>query len=438
MVDAHPVGDRQPPADQLEDEGRQLHRELLHQAAERQVVVGEAGRAAVEHRHLVGQRQREPDPVLGVNAHRVRVEAAVHLMDLEGLGAGVELDQPALVGRRDEHMAVLLRFGQRVDPLVGLVLGEFGKAPGEQAAQLVAGHRRDLVDRVGAGAGLDLVDPVLQVVAHVDLAVAVRQEVVHLGEAVAQRQFGDLRGRQLGRPGGRTRHLVRVGGDVLPVRLQQGRHGLLRFAGQAGAITHHPPDRRVPLGGAAIAAQERRALLVAEGALEHELLADRLVRQALGQGRGPGIGGPLFGQRPGVHFGLQRQHRWCRQLTGLELELLEAGLSQAQGERRRAGRQHRLAAGIGESRVFERALLQLAGGGIAVVRIVDASGGRPHQGGHDQAQGFSVWPLDLQRQGLRARTGQQQAGQRGQVKQQRSHLNLLVRWVPVRLAGCVS
>ena len=80
VVDLHPVGDGNAPADQLEEKGREAHRQLFHEAAKRQVVEGEVVRAAVVHAHLVGQRQREPDAVLGVDAHRVRIEAAVHLV----------------------------------------------------------------------------------------------------------------------------------------------------------------------------------------------------------------------------------------------------------------------------------------------------------------------------------------------------------------------
>ena len=76
--------------------------------------------------------QREPDAVLAIHAHGVGVKAAIHLVLGELLGDRVEFDQAALVRRREEDVPIVLRLGQRVDALIGLVAGKSARRPGSR------------------------------------------------------------------------------------------------------------------------------------------------------------------------------------------------------------------------------------------------------------------------------------------------------------------
>ena len=216
-----------------------------------------------------------------------------------------------------------------------------------------------------------------------------------------------------------------MGVDLLPVRLQQCREFLLRLAGQAGSVAHHALDHGVPFGGAAVTAQERSALLVAKAALQHELLAHRVVGQRLVQRGGPGIGRPLLGQRPDVGLGNQRQDRVGVQVRSFQRQQPEPRLSQPQAKGPRTVRQHGPALTIGKPRGLEQSLLQSAGRGIAVVRRVD---GRRRVGDlrhHDQTQRLAIFGADLQRQGLCARMRQRQQQGAGGGDNDRFHLRVL-------------
>ena len=137
-IDRQPVGQRQAPVHQLEQETDSLRDQPFLQAARRQIVQREFSVLAVELRHLVGQRQREPDPILGIDADRVRIEAGADLVQREGLGLRIELDQPPLRRRRDEDMAVARRLRQRVGVGGAVVARKILQPAGNQAARLVA------------------------------------------------------------------------------------------------------------------------------------------------------------------------------------------------------------------------------------------------------------------------------------------------------------
>ena len=238
-VHRQPVGERHAPAHQLEDHADESHVEPLAEPARGQVVHREALRRAVEHRDLVRQRDGEPHAILLVDANRVRIEAFLHLVQREGLGRGIELDQAALRRGRDEDVPVHARLGQRVRVRGAVVLGEILQPRCQQAAIRLARAVRDPVDGDLIRLRVDFVQPVLDVVGHVHQAVGGHQHVVHLAEDVAERPLGDRDAGKRRAPRQRFRQQLRVLAQPAVARRQFCGQRPLVLAGEPRTIALH-------------------------------------------------------------------------------------------------------------------------------------------------------------------------------------------------------
>ncbi len=166
-------------------------------AARGQVVQGECFAGAIKHRHLRGQREGKPHPVLRIDTHRVRVVSLVHGVGDELLGGDIELQQRLLHGRGDKNIAVLLRVRQRVHAHVVVHLREHFEAVSHDAAEFHVGSVRHLVHCVLAGFRVQLIQAVKQVVADIDIAIGMQEKVVHLREAVADHPLGHFHAGQM-------------------------------------------------------------------------------------------------------------------------------------------------------------------------------------------------------------------------------------------------
>ena len=346
-VHRQPVGQRHAPAHQLEDGLDQRHRQALAQAARRQVVKREAAGAALEHRHLVGQREREPDAVLRVDADGVRVEAAADVVQREGAAGRVELHQALLRRGRDEDVAVALALRQRVRVRGAVVAREFLQARRQQAARRLALAVRDLVHGHAVGGRVDLPHAILDVVGHVDMAVAAEQLVVLLAHRVADRPLGERAAGQRGVPVCGSGHALGMLAQRAPARREQLGQRLLVGRRQARAVAHHALDEGAPLVGAALGAGLRIALLVAEAALQLEVALALAITEI--ECTQPGVGRQRLGALRRIGLALQRHAGFGLARREFDARFAPAGLAHQQAHGAAAIVETHAAGGVGEA-----------------------------------------------------------------------------------------
>ena len=263
-------------------------------------------------------------------------------------------------------------------------LGEYLEAVAHDAAQahvLVVGH---LVHGVLACLRVQLVDAVEQVVADVDEAVGVYQEIVHLRETVADGPLGQLIVRQVGVPGSRFGHLLRVLAQVAVLLAQQARHLLVVIGRQAGTVGVHALDDTDPLLLGALAAHEGRGLLVTEGAIELEGFLQCLVTAKI-QLRQPHVGRVAGNLLLGGH-GLQ---------DNLALGCIHIGVDVALGAQAVAHRfagvgKADLAGGIGETGEHGGAGIGDPVGRVTVIAEVGLGLLHKGPGDHDRGQWLAL------------------------------------------------
>ena len=283
---------------------RQAH--FLFGAARWQAVGAEGLAGAVEAADLIGQRQGEPNVVVGIDAHRVRVQTVVEVVSGEGLAHRVELEQTLLQRRGDEDVAVLRRLGEGVDAGGGFQLRIGLQAAAEQPTDLVTLVHRRFVHHGLAGFRVDFPQAVLQIVTDINLAVAVQQQVMHLREGVTNRPLAHLGVGQLALPGLGTQDFLRVLAQVGVALLEHLDQFRLVLAGRPRAVADHAFHDLLPFLLATLAAHKETALLVAEAALLHGGFLQRLVTAKI-QGGEPGVGRLLGGEGGGIGLGLEAQ-----------------------------------------------------------------------------------------------------------------------------------
>ena len=271
------------------------------------------------------------------------------------------------------------------------------EAVAEDAAERRAVGVRDGVDPVFARQRVELVDAVHQIVADVDHAVRVQQEVVHLRQRIADGPLGDLYAGEVRLPRLEVRQQLGVVADRLEAPVQVARQRLAELVRHLRAVAVHAVDHVAPFLARAGLAHERRGLLVAERAVQQEVLARAGIAVEVEQ-REPQVRRLGFRQRERI--GLRREQQFGRLVAAdaLHARVGIARLAHAQVHQLGGGLETHLARRVAEARELRRSLVHPPRFRVAVVGGVGGCGAggaaRDHRAGHGHASGVAHGELD--------------------------------------------